>query len=140
MQAALLQVKLRYLDTWNDARRHCAALYAKQLTDQIVQPVEGFGYQHVYHLYVVRVPQRDRLRTELQKVGVGTRIHYPVPVHQQPAYQGAHVVVHTMSNTEQAAKQILSLPMHPFMTDADVAYVAGSIESCLSTIAREKEQ
>lgn len=129
MQAALLRVKLQHLDAWNDARRHCAALYAKRLPEQIAKPVERPGNRHVYHLYVVRVSQREQLRAQLQIAGVGTGIHYPVPVHQQPAYQGDHVVVHTMSSTEQAAEQILSLPMHPFLTEADVAYVANSIQN-----------
>ena len=108
MQAAILRAKLTHLDAWNDARRELAALYDRLLVEPVTTPVEAPGCRHVYHLYVVRTPGRDVLRAALQAAGIGTGIHYPAPVHVQPAYQGA-VERGALPVTEQAARAILSL-------------------------------
>ncbi len=130
MQAAILRVKLRHLDTWNATRRDLATAYAAHLPGVLVLPVEQPGCTHVYHLYVVRFPDRDGLRTRLQAQGIGTGIHYPVPIHRQPAY--AHLSHLNLPHTEQVAHEIVSLPMHPLLTVADVAQVAAALRHCLA--------
>jgi dTDP-3-amino-3,4,6-trideoxy-alpha-D-glucose transaminase len=127
LQAAILRVKLRHLDAWNATRRARAAAYADLLPPTVTRPVELPGCEHVYHLYVVRSPQRDALRAALTAAGIGTGIHYPVPVHRQPAY-AAHAA-RALPHTEQAAAEILSLPMHPLLTVAEVARVADVVRS-----------
>ena len=120
MQAALLRVKLRYLDAWNDARRHLADLYAANLPPEIVKPVAQTDCHHVYHLYVVQVAEREQFRQQMQANGVATAIHYPAAVHQQPAYQQGNIVCHPMTVTEQLLSQIVTLPMYPQLTDDQV--------------------
>lgn len=117
MQAALLRVKLRYLDEWNAARRHLAALYADHLPTALTKPVEQASSRHVYHLYVVRVARREQFRQAMQAAGVATAIHYPAAVHQQPAYQQNNIICHSMVTTEQLLPQIVTLPMYPQLTD-----------------------
>lgn len=117
MQAALLRVKLRYLDAWNDARRHIATLYAAHLPPALGKPAERADSRHVYHLYVVRVADRERFRQQMQVNGVATAIHYPAAVHQQPAYQQDNIICHAMQVTEQIRPQIVTLPMYPQLTD-----------------------
>ena len=116
MQAAILRAKLAHLEAWNEARRQVAAWYADLRPDTLVKPVERAGCEHVYHLYVVRVAERDAVRRELAESGVGSGIHYPVPIHMQPAYKGTAGMRHDLSRTEKAAGEILSLPMHPHMS------------------------
>jgi dTDP-3-amino-3,4,6-trideoxy-alpha-D-glucose transaminase len=128
LQAALLRVKLRHLDRENARRRTLAAHYARRLPAEIVQPIERPGCTHIYHLYVVRSPQREELRKRLQALGIGTAIHYPVPIHQQPAY--AHLATHTsLPQTERLAQAILSLPLHPYLTEADLDRTADAIHT-----------
>jgi dTDP-4-amino-4,6-dideoxygalactose transaminase len=131
LQAAVLRVRLRHLDEQNAARRQLAAAYNELLPAAITRPVERAGCRHVYHLYVVRVPgrmgDRDRVRRGLEAAGIGTGIHYPVPVHRQPAYAGGQVVTHDLRQTEQAADVILSLPMYPTLALAQVEQVAAAL-------------
>jgi dTDP-4-amino-4,6-dideoxygalactose transaminase len=130
MQAAILRVKLRHLDGWNEVRRSISALYAIHLPAGVTRPVERAGCRHVYHLYVVRVPNRDAVRTRLAGAGIATAIHYPVPIHRQPAY-AAHAHG-SLPHTEQAAGEILSLPMHPLMTAAEAEQVAAALQAALA--------
>ncbi|MDW8098929.1 MAG: DegT/DnrJ/EryC1/StrS family aminotransferase [Anaerolineae bacterium] len=131
LQAAILRVKLRYLDSWNEARRTLAARYQAWLPSSVVKPVERSGCRHVYHLYVVRVPGRDRVRVRLQKRGIGTGIHYPVPIHLQPAYRDIAPPAGSLSCTERLAGEILSLPMSPMLTEEQVAEVAEAVQAAL---------
>ncbi len=125
MQAAVLRVKLKHLDAWNQARRDLAAIYAQKLAKApLVLPTERAGARHVYHLYVVRSAQRDALRQHLQQNGIGSGIHYPVPVHLQPGYVHLGSGAGTFPVTERAAQQVLSLPMFPELTAAEVQRVA----------------
>lgn len=126
MQAAILRVKLAHLDGWNDHRRRLAEVYAAHLPASVIQPVERPGCRHVYHLYVVRSADRDALREKLRTAGVGTGIHYPVPVHRQAAY--AHLSPVSLPATEQAAAEILSLPMHSTLTEAQIEQVCATIQ------------
>ncbi len=131
LQAAILRVRLRHLAKQNEARRALAALYDKLLPPQIVRPVERAGCRHVYHLYVVRIPagvaDRGSVRRGLEAAGIGTGIHYPVPVHRQPAYADGAVRAGDLPVTEQAADEILSLPMYPSLTETEVAHVAAAL-------------
>ena len=130
LQAAILRVKLGYFDAWNDVRREMASLYAAQLPAGIILPVERAGCRHVYHLYVVRVPNREGLRNQLTAAGVASAIHYPVPIHKQPAY-GEYAQL-SLPHTEQAAGEILSLPMHPLLTPQQVEQVAVALHTALA--------
>ncbi len=124
LQAALLRVKLRRLDAWNLRRQALAGRYDELLTGTgVTTPAVTPGNRHVYHLYVVRSAQRDRLQAHLARCGIGTAIHYPVPVHQQPAYR--HLApAGGLPVTEHAAAEILSLPMYPQMPLDHVVQVA----------------
>lgn len=115
LQAAILRVKLRYLAEDNDRRRLLAEVYREALSGLggLVLPTEARWARHVYHLFVVRIPgQRDALRLQLQKQGIGTLIHYPVPIHRQPAYLSIHGP-QGLPVTEKASDEVLSLPMYP---------------------------
>lgn len=131
LQAAILRVKLAHLDAENDRRRAVASAYGElSSTADLVLPSEAPGVKHVYHLYVVRSRQRERLKQHLAELGVHTMIHYPVPVHQQPAYEGRlPIVPGGLPVTEQLRDEILSLPMHPYLSDADVQAVREAVAS-----------
>ena len=122
LQAAVLRVKLRYLDKENARRRELARIYDAILSATPVTAPRGWQRaDHVYHQYVVQSDRRDALRSFLKANGVGTLIHYPVPVHMQPAYQGRVASNGApLSHTETICRLILSLPMHPQLTDAEV--------------------
>lgn len=127
IQAAILRIKLRHLDDWNISRRTNAETYNRLLDiDAVRGPVERPGSQHVYHLYVVETDRRDELKKHLESRGVGTSIHYPIPVHeQQPFSDGFRPG--TLPVTESKAGRILSLPMFPELTAGQVEYVAPCI-------------
>jgi dTDP-4-amino-4,6-dideoxygalactose transaminase len=131
IQAAILRVKLAKLDEWNARRRALALRYAKELPPQIARPVEMAFAHHVYHLYVVRTPRRDEARRSLAAAGIATGIHYPVPIHRQPAYTRdfSH---YQLPVTEAAAGEILSLPLHPLLRDRDVDRVAAALTAFCS--------
>ena len=125
LQAAVLQVKLPHLDADNAARRERAALYDRALRDtDLVLPQWTNDGSHVFHLYVVRSRERDRLQAALKERGIGALVHYPVPVHLQPAYAGRLPGSDTLPQTERAAREVLSLPMYPELSVDDVATVA----------------
>jgi dTDP-4-amino-4,6-dideoxygalactose transaminase len=129
LQAAVLRVKLRYLDKENARRRELARIYDAILSTTPVTAPRGWQRaDHVYHQYVVQSDRRDALRSFLKANGVGTLIHYPVPVHLQPAYRG-RVASNgaALSHTETICRLILSLPMHPQLTDAEAHEVGDLI-------------
>ena len=126
IQAAFLRVKLEYLDGWNAQRRRVAQWYRAALADvtDIVLPQEVQYGEHVYHLFVVRTPDRDALRQHLADHAIGTGLHYPVPLHRQRAYAYLGLPEGTLPVTERTAAQCLSLPMFPEMTQEQVGRVA----------------
>jgi dTDP-4-amino-4,6-dideoxygalactose transaminase len=130
VQAAILRVKLVDLDRQNARRADIAATYTEALRGTPLQPPhERAGATHVYHLYVTRSAQRDRFQALLRDSGVGTGIHYPVPVHLQPAYAGRIALGGSRcQETEIAAREILSLPIYPELTDADVGAVVTALK------------
>lgn len=131
LQAAILRVRLRYLDAGNRRREAIAAAYDNGLAKTgLVLPIRRAGATHVYHQYVVRHPDRDRLQAGLKQKGIGTNIHYPVPVHRQPAYAGKFDPAKGgLDTTDEAAKQILSLPMYPELSDAMVETIIDAVRS-----------
>jgi dTDP-4-amino-4,6-dideoxygalactose transaminase len=125
LQAAILRVKLKYLDQRNEARRQKAQLYAARLKAMGIRcPVEEDPKRHVYHLYVIQARDRDALQTFLKEKGIETLIHYPVPVHLQRAYQYLGYQQGDLPATERCSKEILSLPLYPEMPESDVEEVA----------------
>lgn len=132
IQAAILRVKLKYLPEWNEKRRQWAALYDQLLKDlDVILPKTKDYNRHVYHLYVIRVKERDAFRANLEKHGIETQIHYPKPVYEQPAYSFLGYSNNTFPVTEKLTREIVSLPMHPHLTEEEVRYVAGTIRKIL---------
>ena len=126
MQAAILRVKLAHLDAANARRREIAAAYDAVLGNQA--PRRRAGAEHVYHLYVIRVTDRDAEQTRLRDRGIGSGVHYPMPVHLQPAYRGRIALGPSgCAATELASAQVLSLPLWPEMTAGQVAAVCEAI-------------
>lgn len=114
IQAGLLRVKLKHLPRWNQQRAECAERYSELLgpmSESITLPFQAKWSKHVYHLYVVRTPRRDELQAHLNEAGIGTGIHYPIPVHLQRAYDSMGWKRGDFPITEEASEQILSLPM-----------------------------
>ena len=130
IQAAVLRIKLRYLDEDNGKRAAVAALYDKGLAGLrgLILPACRADSHHVYHLYVVRSVVRGELQSFLASKGVGSLVHYPVPVHLQPAYSGRLARGAELAETERAAKEVLSLPMYPELSNEQVDYVIGAVK------------
>jgi len=129
LQGAILRVKLRHLESWTEARRTIAAKYNEFLADsELVRPSEMPWARHVYHAYTLRADERDALQAALQEKGIQTGIHYPVPVHLQPAYAE---LVHTLAlpQSEKAAAEVLSLPLFPELTNDQIQRVATALTS-----------
>lgn len=130
LQAAILAVKLRYLNEANELRRAAAAKYGQLLAGaDVVLPTENSGLTHVYHLYVVRHGQRDELMAQLQQSGVQCGIHYPTPIHQIQPFRRARTVPEGAPVSTRLAKQILSLPMFPELTDDQIERTASAVVS-----------
>jgi len=128
MQAAVLRVGLRHLPAWTARRRELAAVYFRELAGaKVTLPVERPYATAVYHLFVVRHPRRDELMARLKERGVETLIHYPIPLHLQPAFASLHGRPGDCPVAEAAAREILSLPLHPGMTDDDARFVAAAV-------------
>jgi dTDP-4-amino-4,6-dideoxygalactose transaminase len=131
LQAAILRVKLRRLDADVARRREIARLYNEMLgSTKLVLPSEGNDIFHAYHLYVIQTEDRDALQGYLRGHGVGTVVHYPVPVHLQPAYKGRILTaVDGLGITESVCKKILSLPMYPQLTNEQVTNVCNRVKA-----------
>ena len=137
MQAAVLRVKLPHLDAWNGSRRKVAAHYKELLgSTSVGLPHVSPDVEHVFHLYVIQVDHRDRLLSELTALGIGAGIHYPVPIHLQEAYRAQSRGPGSFAVTEAAARRVLSLPMFPEMTEADVRLVADAVAESVSASTR----
>jgi dTDP-4-amino-4,6-dideoxygalactose transaminase len=128
LQAAILLAKLPNLDDWNQARRRHVSRYRELLADaDLVLPYEPDYARTVYHVFVVRVKDRDRVLGEMKSRGIGCGVHYPIPLHLQPAY--AHLGRHEgdYPHAEAAARQVLSLPMYPELTDDQIERVSRTL-------------
>jgi dTDP-4-amino-4,6-dideoxygalactose transaminase len=133
LQGAVLAVKLRHLDRWNDARRTAAARYRELLADipGLTLPESTPGADTVWHLYVVRVPNRNRVAAALAEQGVGTGVHYPTPIHLQPAYAWLGYQRGSFPVAEAFAAECLSLPMFAEITAEQQAHVAAALRAAL---------
>lgn len=128
LQAAILRVKLRYLDSDNAARARLAAEYDGELCQtELSLPNRRENCTHVFHLYVVRSKDRNKLHAFLQSRDVGSLMHYPVPVHAQPWYRD-RVRCDSLPETERAAREVLSLPLYPQLSSSDLRIVTGAIK------------
>ncbi|WP_214409866.1 DegT/DnrJ/EryC1/StrS family aminotransferase [Sphaerisporangium fuscum] len=133
LQAVVLRAKLKRLAGWNDLRRAAADRYERLLSgvEGVRLPKVAPGNLHVWHLYVIRVPERDRVLAGLQEAGVQAQIHYPVPVHLQPAFRGLGYGPGDFPVAEASAGEILSLPMHPHLTADQQEQVAETLDKVL---------
>jgi dTDP-4-amino-4,6-dideoxygalactose transaminase len=132
IQGAILRVKMKHIDAWTEARRSRAALYARELRALPMRlPQERPGCRHVYHVYAIRTRERQRLQAALLERGIHTGIHYPIPVHLQPAHADLGYTRGDFPVSEQLADEVLSLPLYPELTDAQVAYVAAALRGVL---------
>jgi dTDP-4-amino-4,6-dideoxygalactose transaminase len=128
MQAAILDVKLKHLDKWTESRRAHAARYNKAFAGTHVIPIHAVpGRRHVYHLYVVRVPDREKTMARLKEKGVGVGIHYPLPLHLQPAYAHLGLKKGSFPVAEKVVPQIISLPMYAELTNAMIDEAAAAV-------------
>ena len=129
IQGAVLGVKLNHLAAWTDARRSHALRYNMLLKDlpSLVTPVEMSYAKHVYHLYVIRTPHRDRLQKHLESKGIVTGLHYPVPLHMQKVFANLGYKRGDFPVTERLASECLSLPMYPELTDGQIEYVCNAV-------------
>lgn len=136
LQAAILNIKLGSLDEWNAARREHAQLYHDLLSGPgIVTPIESDDMESVWHLYVIRTQHRDSLKAHLTEQGVNVGIHYPIPIHLQPAYQDLGYQKGDFPITESYAEQILSLPMYPECHPDLIEYVAEVVNDFVGSAA-----
>ncbi|MDX6290618.1 MAG: hypothetical protein QOH42_2417 [Blastocatellia bacterium] len=128
LQAAILRVKLRHLDEWNQSRRRHADFYFETLSgSELRMPVVDENAQPVWHLFVVRVSDREAFQQKLKEEGIATGVHYPIPLHLQPAYEYLEIPLGSLPVTEQVSREVVSLPMYPELTEEQLAKVAGSI-------------
>ncbi|MBH8555295.1 DegT/DnrJ/EryC1/StrS family aminotransferase [Nostocaceae cyanobacterium CENA357] len=135
IQGAILRVKLRYLEKWTESRRANAAQYDALLKDLSLTIPTVMPYsRHVYHVYAVRSPQRDELQQKLNDQGIQTGIHYPIPVHLQPAYSDLGYKVGDFPHSELAAREVFSLPMYAELTPPQINIVAESLQGILQGV------
>jgi dTDP-4-amino-4,6-dideoxygalactose transaminase len=135
IQAGWLSVKLRHLAEWNEARRNLAHRYHRLFADasgSVAIPREAEWTKGVYHLYVVRVQDREAMQAHLAEAGIGTGIHYPIPLHLQKAYQHLGHKRGDFPVTERVAAEIVSLPMFPQMTEAMQDLVGQTVKEFLA--------
>jgi dTDP-4-amino-4,6-dideoxygalactose transaminase len=127
IQAAIGIKQLEKLPEWNESRRNIARMYNQALEGLVTTPVEEPWAKHVYHVYVIKTKKRDELREFLSRHGISTLVHYPVPIHMQPAITSVLGTQPALKNTEKAAKEVLSIPMYPRLTKREVKYVSDKI-------------
>ncbi len=127
-QAAVLSVKLKYLDKWVEQRRHIAELYNNFLPDNLRKPYEKQDNKHSYHIYAVETENRDKLLERLKTNGVEAGIHYPIPLHLQPAYNYLNIKQGVLPVAEHHAKTTLSLPIFPEIKEDEIKYIAQTIK------------
>lgn len=137
LQGAILGVKLRYLEEWTNARRTVARQYDELLKEYALEtPREIPWARHVYHAYTIRTENRDNLQSALGSNGIQTGVHYPIPVHEQPAYSDLGYGAGSFPQAEQASKQVLSLPIYPELSSEAVAHVVKSVQQAVGKKAQ----
>jgi dTDP-4-amino-4,6-dideoxygalactose transaminase len=134
LQASFLRVKLKYLDQWNARRKALAALYISQLSSlnaQLILPSVPAWADPVWHLFVIRHPERDTIQRQLAADGIQTIIHYPIPPHMSGAYQGMRFGASSFPIVERMASEVLTLPISPHHTREQIEYVVQSLKKHL---------
>ncbi len=134
LQAAILLVKLPHLKNWNSARANIAANYTAQLRNipTLATPVRAPGNTHIFHQYTVRTPRRDALRAYLERRGVPTSVHYPLPIHLQPSFRYLKLTSGAFPESERASREALSLPIYPEIPSRDIVRVVKTIREFFS--------
>jgi dTDP-4-amino-4,6-dideoxygalactose transaminase len=136
LQGAILGVKLRHLEAWTEARRAHAVDYATALQNsRVALPQQIAGRRHVYHIYAIRTHEREQLQADLAAQGIHTGIHYPIPVHLQPAYADPQFQAGDFPGSEQAAQETLSLPMYAELAPEQIAVVSAAIRNSAPVLA-----
>ena len=137
IQAAVLSIKLRYLDEANFLRRKHALGYNQAFAgiDGVLTPLEARHARHVYHVYAIRVQERDKVRRFLQEKGVDCGVHYPIPIHLQEARRGLGYTEGAFPIAEDLAEKFLSLPMFPELTEEEAEYVASCVSEAVGVEA-----
>ena len=132
MQAAILKIKLQYLDEWNEKRRKAASLYTEKLAPikQVKTPKQFTDSKEVFHLYVIQIERRDELAHYLEKKGVSTGIHYGIPLHHQPPFKNSKI--HSYPVSEMLSQKVLSLPFFPEITEDQISHVTQEIKDFFS--------
>jgi dTDP-4-amino-4,6-dideoxygalactose transaminase len=135
-QGAVLNIKLKYIEEWTDARRRNAHYYSELLQNLngIISPEELPNVRHVYHLYVIRVKNREKLQQFLSERGIASGYHYKYPLHLQKAYKHLGYKKGDLPITEKVMEDILSLPMYPELSTQQVEYVVDNIKEFLNQI------
>lgn len=130
LQAAVLRVKLNKLDQWNAKRRELAGRYTAKLAGaKVTAPFEGPGCEHVYHLYLIRTPDRDKLQATLKAAGIASAVYYPYPIHLTPACGYMGLGEGSFPVAEQAAQENLAIPLFPELTEEQMDYVVSVVRS-----------
>lgn len=133
LHAAILSAKLAHLETWTEARRVHARLYNELLTGcDVVIPYESPQVRHVYHMYVLRTPRRNQVLAHLKSKGIGAGIHYPMPLHRQPAYLKRGYEAVSLPVTEHAANEVVSLPLYPELSQEQINYVVQALKEAIN--------
>jgi dTDP-4-amino-4,6-dideoxygalactose transaminase len=139
MQGAILRVKLRHLERWTEARRANAAIYSELLANSgVVTPRQMPYARHVYHVYAIRTPHRDAMAQGLKAAGVESGIHYPIPLHLQPAYRDPRFNEGDFPIAESVAREVLSLPLFAEMRRSQIETVCEAVQSPVSSICRRE--
>jgi len=139
LQAAVLSVKLKHLDKWTEQRREHAKRYRKKLESlPLALPVETGGGKHVYHLFVIRLKNRETIREYLDRKGVKTGIHYPICLPELEAYRHLQLDMNNFPNSRKFAGEVLSLPMYPEMTEEQLDYVCLVLEEAIKSSGADK--
>jgi dTDP-4-amino-4,6-dideoxygalactose transaminase len=121
---------MKHIDAWTEKRRENAKIYNELITDEnIIKPYEPEFSKHAYHLYVVRMKNRDEILVKMNEVGIGAGIHYPIPLHLQPAYSDLGYKEGDFPVTEKVCKEILSLPMYPELTREKIEEIVKSLSN-----------
>jgi dTDP-4-amino-4,6-dideoxygalactose transaminase len=134
IQAAILRVKLKYLERWTEARRRNAGLYRDLLPEEVSAPADDPKGRHVYNQFVIRYKDRDRLMDWMTDHSIGSGIYYPVPLHLQECFSALGGKPGDLPETERACSETLALPIYPELTDEMIGYVADTIRKFVNRV------